>query len=160
MIGLGAALGLVLSACGGTNDETPVSGSHSEGGGVASSGEVVDPQPAGQARATVDGLDYIFTEPGGVECMVEADELSFSFIIGDNEVVLGGGAFRNDSSDEWLTSPDLRIFSPDGEPGPISYFPVAESVEIAIDGNSVSITGPMQKQPANDGSNPPPVDVG
>lgn len=159
-----AVLVVVVAACGGGGGESDNGASSDDGGsdsgGSPSGGDVVDPQPAGQAKATVDGLEYTFTEPGGVDCAVAENEFSFSFVIGDNEVVLGGGGFRSSSDDEWLTSPDLRVFNPDSEPGPISYFPVADSVEIAIDGNSVSITGPMQKQPANDGSNPPPVDVG
>lgn len=49
-----------------------------------------------------------------------------------------------------------------GEPGPISYFPdpAADGDALVIDGNSASYSGPMQKQPANDGSNPASVDVG
>ena len=93
-----------------------------------------------------------------MDCVVEEDEFAFSFVIGDNEVVLGGGGFRND--DEWLATTDLRIANPSGEPGPISYFPVIDSFEIGIGRDSVSIAGPIQKRPANDGSNPPPVDVG
>ena len=31
---------------------------------------------------------------------------------------------------------------------------------MAVDGDSFSYSGPMMKRPPNDGSNPPPVDVG
>jgi len=109
---------------------------------------------------TVDGQDFTLTEPGALECSIAEDAITFSFRIGDNEVTLGGGANLYDTG--WLGSVDLRVANPTSEPGPISYFPdlAVNGDGIAIDGASMSYTGAMQKQPANDGSNPPPVDVG
>ena len=108
---------------------------------------------------SVDGLDFTLTEPGALACTIADDSITFSFRIGDNEVTLGAGANRYD---KWLGSINLRIGNPEGEAGPISYFPdlAASSDGIAIDEGSFSYAGPMMKQPANDGSNPPAVDVG
>lgn len=164
-----AVLVLVLGACGG-GDDGSASSSDSTGNGASTpsetsagdgaSGDVTDPQPPGQAYASVDGLEFTFTERGGVACSISEDAITFSFIIGDNEVVIGGGANHEDG--EWFGSMRLDVANPDTEPGPISYFPDLMGVTsgIAVDGQSMSYVGPMQKQPANDGSNPPPVDVG
>ena len=87
--------------------------------------------------------------------------ITFSFRIGDNEVTLGAGANRYETG--WLGNIDMTVANPDGEEGPISYFPdLAEHGDagLAFDGNSMSYSGPMQKSPRNDGSNPPPIDVG
>ena len=48
-----------------------------------------------------------------------------------------------------------RLAHADGLP-----LPDYATAAVAVDGTSVSISGPMQKQPPNDGSNPPPVDAG
>ncbi len=134
-------------------------GGESGGSGTDGAG-VVDPQPPGQALVSVDGQEYVLTEPGALACTLADDAITFSFRIGDNEVTLGAGA--NETDGQWLGSVDLRVADPGGEPGPIAYFPdlVTNSGGVAIDGDSFSYSGPMQKQPANDGSNPPPVDVG
>lgn len=99
-------------------------------------------------------------EAGALDCKVAEDAITFSFRIGDNEVTLGGGANHYDEG--WFGSIDLRVANPQGEEGPVSYFPdlATNSDSVAVDGNSMSYSGPMQKQPPNDGSNPPPVDVG
>ncbi len=153
-----ATVVLVAGACG-TSDGAPESGGNSGDGGSAG-GVVVNPQPPGQAMAVVDGLEYTLTEPGGFACSITPDEISIAFRIGDNEVVLGGGVNLYDTG--WSGGIDLRVANPDGEDGPISYFANLASIAngIAVDGDSMSYSGPMQKQPANDGSNPPPVDVG
>jgi len=161
---LAVVLLLVLAACGGDDtseaaSDTGDSGSSAQGSGDA--GTVVEPLPPGQATAVVDGLEFEFSEPGGVACTIASGEFSFSFIIGDNEIVLGGGGFESNA--EWGGTISLRIANPEGEPGPIQYF--ANLTEhgaagLAFDGSSMSYSGPMQKQPANDGSNPPPVDAG
>ena len=99
-------------------------------------------------------------EPGALACTIADDSITFSFRIGDNEVTLGAGANLYDTG--WLGAITLTVGNPAGEAGPISYFPdlAANGGGLAIDGSSLSYSGPMQKQPANDGSNPPPVDVG
>lgn len=169
-----AALALTLVACGGDESGEPAANGADGGGGeesslttpgdgggaAATSGDVVDPQPPGQATVAVDGLEYTFTEPGGVGCSVAPDAITISFIIGDNEVVIGGGVSRFEPG--WMGNIVLRIANPEGEPGPISYSTdlAEDGSGLAIDGASVSYVGPMLKQPANDGSNPPEVDVG
>ena len=108
----------------------------------------------------VDGLEYTLTEPGAVACNIGGDSVSFSFRIGDNEVTLGGGASLSDGA--WFGAIELVVANPEGENGPISYYPdLSTNAEgIALTGSSMSYSGPMLKQPAQDGSNPPPVDVG
>lgn len=168
------SLVLVLVACGGDEGGVPTaigadggggeeSSQTTEGddsGGAAVSGAVVDRQPPGQAKVSVDGLEYTLTEPGGVGCSVAPDAITISFIIGDNEIVLGGGLSRFDTG--WLGDVVLRVANPESEPGPVSYSTDVpqDGTGLAIEGASVSYVGPMLKQPANDGSNPPQVDVG
>ena len=122
--------------------------------------DIANLQPAGQAFVDVDGVQYTLEEPGGLDCTITDEAITFSFRIGDNEVTLGAGANRYDTG--WLGSITLNVANPEGEPGPISYFPdlAADGDGLVIDGTSASYSGPMQKQPANDGSNPAPVDVG
>lgn len=151
-------------ACGGDDDDAadaPSEPTSAEGGdSTGTGGAVVDPQPPGQAVASVDGQEFTLVEPGALACTLADDSITFSFRIGDNEVTLGAGANRTD--DEWFGGIDLRIANPTGEDGPISYFPElpANSAGMVVDGDSFSYFGPMMKQPPNDGSNPPPVDVG
>ena len=90
--------------------------------------------------------------------------MTYSFRQGDNEVTLGAGVNRVDGG--WMGSISLTIANPIGEDGPIAYYPVPGDLGVldeglfVIDGNSVMYDGPMLKQPANDGSQPPPVEVG
>lgn len=157
-----AAVVLVLAACSDDagDSATDTAPGDEESQGASAGGSVVNLQPPGQATVMVDGQEFTLTEPGALECSITQDAITISFRIGDNEVTLGGGANLYDAG--WLGSVDLRVAIPAGEPGPISYFPdlAAHGDGIVIDGVSMSYVGPMQKQPANDGSNPPPVDVG
>ena len=157
-----AAVVLVLAACSDDGGDSPVETTLAENGseGASTGGSVANVQPPGQATVMVDGQEFTLTEPGALECSIAQDAITISFRIGDNEVTLGGGA--NLYEDGWLGSVDLRVANPAGEPGPISYFPdlAAHGDAIVIDGDSMSFVGPMQKQPANDGTNPPPVEVG
>lgn len=127
--------------------------------GSGDGGDVVNPQPAGQAFVSVDGLEYTMQEPGALECTISDESITFSFRIGDNEVTLGAGA---NLYEEWLGNIQLVVANPAGEAGPIGYSPdlAANGSGLVIDGSSASYSGPMQKQPANDGTNPPAVDVG
>ena len=157
-----AAVVLVLAACSDGGGDSAVATTLGDGGpqGASTGASVVNVQPPGQAMVLVDGQEFTLTEPGALECSITQDAITISFRIGDNEVTLGGGANLYDA--EWLGSADLRVANPAGEPGPISYFPdlAAHGDGISIDGDSMSYVGPMQKRPANDGTNPPPVDVG
>lgn len=168
LIALVSGLALVLAACGGGDsggddtdagtDDTVAGSDSNEGDSGSSSGEVVDPQPAGQAMVSVDGQDYDFDTPGLTDCIIEPDTLTFSFVIGDNTVGLAGGANLYD--DGWLGNITIRVINDDGLP--VQYYPPEGALDsgVAIDGNSMSYSGAMLMQPPNDGSNPPPVDVG
>jgi hypothetical protein len=160
-------LALVLAACGGgdsggddpnTGTADTVAGADADSG--SSPGDVVDVQEPGQASVTVDGKEYELDVSPAVDCAIAPDSVTFAFWVGDNSVVLGGGA--NLYEDGWLGSIDLRISEPEGQDGPISYFPDQDSLDdgIAISGDSMSYSGPMMMQPPNDGSNPEPVGVG
>lgn len=128
------------------------------GGGAGSSGDVVNRQPAGQAAASVDGLEFTLTTPGGLACNVTDEEFSFSFIIGDNEVTMGGGATNDDG--EWWGSLSLRVVADDGTTEYVAKL-LDNPTRIAVDGSSVSYAGPMEKySPAPPGELPQPVDVG
>lgn len=155
------AVALALCSCGGGSSDTsganqPATNSDtgSDGGG----GAVVDKQAPGHAIASVDGLEYSFELPGGLACKVTDEEFSFSYRIGENEVALGGGATASDG--EWFGSMTLQIFADEGG---IEYSAmlIENPSAIAIDGNSVSYSGPMEKySPSNDGSPPVAEDVG
>jgi hypothetical protein len=156
---------LVLAACGGGADPAtgPADGSVADGNAVpndTSGGEIVDRQSPGQAAVTVDGLDLSFSEPGALACSIAEDAITFSFRIGDNEVTLGGGA--NHYEQGWVGGIQLVVANPDGESGPVTYFPdlAANGGNIAIDGSSMSYSGPMMKQPPNDGTLPSPEAAG
>ena len=164
------AMPLIMTGCGGGSDDEPAAPEptaamedeqSSNGSGGGSNGTaVVQQQTSGTALVTVDGLEFMFTEPGGLACSISSDAITFSYRIGDNEVTLGGGANRYDEG--WLGSIDVRVAEPGTEPGPVSYYPLLDENGdgIAIDGDSMSYSGPMVRQPANDGSQPEPVDVG
>jgi hypothetical protein len=114
--------------------------------------------------ASVDGLDLTFELPGALECSISDESITYSYRIGDNEVTLGGGV--NHVDDGWMGSIALNVANPDGEDGPIAYYPepgdqgVMDESLFVVDGDSAMYQGPMLKQPANDGSQPPPVEVG
>lgn len=170
-----AAIALVvlgLVACGGDDDgaaEPAVVGDDAGSGGddagsddagSSGGGEIANPQPAGQAFVSVDGLEYTMQEPGGVACTIDDEAITYAFRIGDNEVTLGAGANLYDTG--WLGNISLRIANPTGQDGPVTYFPdlAVDGDGLVVDGASSSYSGPMMKQPPNDGSNPPPVEVG
>ena len=163
-----AALALTLAACGG--GDSGAGGTEDVGNGAASSeggpadgegsGDVVDAQQPGQAIFSVEGRDYTLEVSPAIDCSITDNAITFAFWVGDNSVVLGGGANLYD--DGWLGSIELRVSDPEGEDGPISYFPDQDALNdgIAISESSMSYAGPLMKQSVNDGSNPPPVDVG
>jgi hypothetical protein len=153
-----ALIVLGLAACGGGDDDSAVPEQNvaDDGGG----GAIVNRQPAGQALVSVEGQDYMMQEPGALACSISDESITFSFRIGDNEVTLGAGANLYDTG--WLGNISMTVANPTTEPGPIIYLPdlAANSDSLVVDGDSASYSGPMRKQPRNDGSNPPPVDVG
>lgn len=155
------AIALVLMACGGgSSGDNGDDGASSDGGGSgAVSGNVVDKQAPGEGYASVEGQEYELTVSPALGCEIGPEAVTFSFWVGDNSIVLGGGA-NNDGG--WIGHIELTVFEPEGQEGPVSYFPdlTEHGDRIAVDGDSMSYSGPMMKQPPNDGSNPPPVDVG
>jgi hypothetical protein len=158
---------LLVGACGGADPQESADGGGGDamtpaataasGGGGGSSGSVVNPQPPGQGAASVDGVEQTFTTPGGVACRTSAEEWSFSYIIGDNEVTMGGGA--SIQGGQWFGSLSMRVVTDDGTTeyaAKINDNPDA----VAVDGNSVSYSGPMVKYlPAAPGELPKPIDV-
>ncbi len=166
-----AAIALALASCGGGDDDSDPAGepaaepagepaaepaNAASGGG----GEIADPQPSGQAFVSVDGLEFTLTEPGAVACTITDEAITFGFRIGDNEVTLGGGANRD--GDAWFGSINLLVYNIPGQEGASGYYPdlIENGTRLTIDGSSLEYAGPMLKQPPNDGSNPPPVDIG
>jgi len=125
-----------------------------------SADQPVSPAAPGQATVAVDGQEWTLTEPGAIGCSIAEDMVSFSFVMGDNEVTLGGGANRSDGA--WLGSIDLRVLGADTDLGPAAYYPdlAANGDAVTIDGERLTYAGPMLRQPPNDGSNPPPEDAG
>jgi hypothetical protein len=153
-------LALIVTACGGSGDG---GGEDSDGDsepGSTGGGGVLDAQPAGEATASVDGQEFTLEVSPALDCSIADDSITFAFWVGDNSVVLGGGANLYD--DGWLGSINLVVADPTDEFGPVTYFPdlTVNGNGIAIDGDSMSYSGPMMKQPPNDGSNPEPVDAG
>lgn len=162
---------LALVSCGGedsgssntegaSNDDSPVA---STVGGEASGQESdssVEAAPPGQALVAVDNQEFTFELPGGVACSIGSDEFSFSFRIGDNEVTLGGGGFHSDAG--WGGDISMDIPEPEGEVGVTTYFIdlTEQGDHLVIDGSSLSYSGPWMMRPPNDGTNPPPVDIG
>lgn len=158
------ALMLVVGACGGGAGDGGASGDDAASGDNGSGGSgdagLVDEQAPGQATVSVDGKEYALEVSPAVDCNIAEDAITFAFWVGDNSITLGGGA--NLYEDGWLGSIDLTDYEPEDGDGPVSYFPDTDALDdgIAVDGDSMSYSGPMMKQPPNDGSNPPPVDVG
>jgi len=162
---LGVAIMLIVVACGsgdtgGGADQTadpaapartadPAAPAQSDaGGGAASGGSVVNPQPPGQGVMSVAGLEYTFTEPGGVACAISDGEFSFSFRQGDNEVTIGGGGFYTGGYG-WGGGITLIVANPEGEPGPVHYtipLPDIDESALAFDGSSMSYSGPVVKR--------------
>ncbi len=173
-----AVAALVFSACGGESDGADPSdraddepaavgsdgGGSGDSGSASSAGSIDDAPPSGQATASVDGLDVAFELPGASVCTISDEALTYSYRIGDNEVTLGAGVNRVDEG--WMGSIALTVANPAGEQGPIAYYPkpgdlgVLDESLFTIDGDTAMYVGPMLKQPANDGSQPPPVEVG
>lgn len=168
-----ASVALVISACGddesdrsGQGSDAPASSDDGAGDGASggSAAGIDDAPPSGQATASVDELDLTFELPGALECSISDESLTYSYRIGDNEVTLGAGVNRVDGG--WMGSISLTIANPADEPGPIAYYPapgdlgVLDDSLFVVDGDTAMYAGPMLKQPANDGSVPPPVEVG
>jgi len=168
-----AAAGLLASGCGGTDESAgsdasagtdtveQTTSSAGDDPGNGASGTVVDPPPPGHATVSVDGQEFNFELPGALDCFIGTEAFGFSYRIGDNEVTLGAGANRYESG--WAGNITMIVADPAAEKGPVTYSPATGSMSdaaFAFDGDSMSYSGPMQKTPPNDGSNPPPIDVG
>jgi hypothetical protein len=157
---------VILGGCGGGGEPDGTTGEPgggtaaptTDGGGTGSTGNVVNRQPPGQGAASVDGQEFTFNTPGGLACKVTGEDFAFSFIIGDNEIAMGGGA--SISGGQWFGNLSLQIYADDGVTE-YSAKLIDNPSGIAIDGNSVSYSGPMEKfTPAPPGELPEAVDVG
>ncbi len=166
-----ATSALVLTACGGGSEDSETraatesasaaaSVDSGESSADAAGGADVDAAAAGTAHVVVDGYDVTLDEQGALACSITEDSVTFSFRQGDNEITLGGGANRMDSG--WLGSIEFRVADPESEPGPVTYFPDLQTsgAGLTVSGQSATYSGPLLKQPPNDGSNPEPVDAG
>ncbi len=155
---------LGLAACGGetsgdSNSSSEAGVDTGESGETSTvSADVVNPQPPGHAYASVDGQEFTFDKPSPSSCVIEPDRLTFGFLLTEEGADLAGGANRSDGT--WVGDIAMRTNAEDGFSG--RYYPDEGAMDtgIAIDGDSMSFTGPMLKQPRNDGTNPPPVPVG
>ena len=86
------------------------------------------------------------------------EEFSYSYIIGDNEVTIGGGASIRGG--QWFGSLSMRVAADDGTSEYVAKLNDNPGA-VAIDGDSVSYAGPMDKYlPAPPGELPQGVDVG
>lgn len=103
-------------------------------------------------------------------CSISDVAITYGFVAADGVTTLAAGL--NNADSEWLGSIAADVPNPDGE-GVIGYYPTPavaarlQARSVAVDGTSMSYSGPMLMQPPNDGSNPPndgsnppPVDVG
>ena len=107
-----------------------------------------------KARAWLRTLRRRLSTPGGLACEITADNVGFSFIEGDNEVTLGGGATI--SNGQWFGSMSLQLF---GEDGVTQYSAklLDNPSGFAVDGSSASYSGPWEKtEPAPPGELPVP----
>jgi hypothetical protein len=174
----------VLSACGNDDDSTTsdivqesdgdatagpaddgASGESGSAGENEAGASVGDAPPPGTATASVDGLDLTFDVPNAVSpCSIADDSITFGFGVDGEDFTLAAGTNRVDGG--WMGSIALDIANPDGKTGPIAYYPapgengVLDESLFTVTGSTMSYSGPMLKQPANDGSQPPPVEVG
>ena len=122
-------LAAALGGCGSDSDDTnsasagdqPAAADEASGGSSSDAGGVVDPQPAGQATASVDGQEYVLDMPGALDCTIQDDTFTYSFRIGDNEVTLGAGANKYDG--KWIGNIDLVVANPTGGARPDPLHP-------------------------------------
>lgn len=116
--------------------------------------------PAGQATAMVDGHEFNWDLPGAVPCDIQEAEFSISYRTETNSTTLGGGGFRSDSG--WAGDILIEVPEPEGKMGVTQYFvDLAENGDgLDISGDGLTYSGPWMMRPPNDGTNPPPVDVG
>lgn len=146
---------MALAACGGDDGGASATDSRTDNGadqsssdsssasGNNSGGDVVDPQPPGQATASVDGEDYTFNTLGPVGCAITDTEFNVGFLIGDNEVsFIAGGSL---SGSEWRGRIDLNVQTADGITNYFADFSSGDEGAVAVSGASMSYSGPWLK---------------
>lgn len=170
LVAIVMAAALVLGACGGngsseppaasTQDEAPAASGNGEAGDAGASDNNVDPVPAGQATASVDGHDFVWDLPGAVPCNIQDGEFSISFRTEADSTTLGAGGFHSNSG--WGGDMVIEVPEPAGAVGVTQYFVnLTDNGDLLnIGANSLSYSGPWMMRPPNDGTNPPPVEVG
>lgn len=130
------------------NDDEPASSAPADGGGngaepsVAASlggGSVVDPQPAGQASVSVDGIEVTLDELGATSCSIGDGEFGFSFVTADNAMTLGAGGVFTDGSG-WTGQLRLVVADPYNEY--VVDLTQVDASNLAFSGRSMSYQGP------------------
>jgi hypothetical protein len=136
------------AASGGVNGDEPATSAPAGGGGSGAEpsvpasvggGSVVDPQPAGQASVSVDGIEVTLDELGATDCTMGGDEFGFSFRTADNALTLGaGGVFTEGSG--WAGSLRLIVADPYNEY--VVDLSQVDASNLAFSGSSMSYQGP------------------
>ena len=144
--GSGEADGAASESAGGDDPGMSAPAGAGGGGGTepsqpssAGGGSVVDPQPAGQASISVDGIEVTLEELGATACSIGDDEFGFSFRSADNAITLGAGGTYTDGSG-WSGSLMLIVADPYDE-YVVDLAQVDEST-LAFSGSSMSYQGP------------------
>ncbi len=147
-----AILAMTVTACGGDGGEPSSQAGASDNGDDATTEEslsgdgdaagVIDAPPPGQATASVDGESYTFDVQGPVGCSITDSEFNFGFIIGDNDVSVGGGGTASES--EWRGRIDLAVQEAEGITNYFADFASGDGGTVAVEGNSMSYSGPWQ----------------
>lgn len=141
-LGLLIVAGLLVSACGGDSSgaeldsslgNTPTTTAETLSGGDSST-EVINAQPPGQARASVDGEEYTFDTVGPVGCDITDSEFNVGFLKGDNEVsfIAGGTA----SGSAWPGRIDVNVQTADGITNYFADFSGGDAGAVAVSGAS------------------------
>ena len=169
-----AGIILAVAACAGGNGPAasqPAGGggggeptAPANGGNTGVGGNVIDPQPPGHAKVSVDGVEYTFESPVLLTCRI-GDGFSYSFFSDDGLVTLVAGA-QDLGEHGW--GGNITFTVTDAEPDPESgeqvfvtyvvFMPDVAASTMAFEGNSMSFSGPMLKQ--TPGSVPPGEDAG
>jgi hypothetical protein len=131
--------------------QASVSAAAPSAGGGGDTG--VTPASAGEAIVVVDGKTLTFPTLGA--CDMDADGgFNFNFIAADQLSDIRAGGYEADGA--WLGS--INIVYADGAAYQANLD--ADGARLAIDGDGMTLSGPMLYLPRNDGSLPTPQPIG
>jgi hypothetical protein len=140
-----AAMLVVLAACGGDGDggESDAGGSSgtsaAQNNGGSDAGNVVNPQPSGQAEVVLPDETYTVAGVGAAGCTVDGSEFEMSFVTADNSLglIFGGdtSASRYSINFTILSGGRQTLYTVNTVRG--------DSGSVAVDGDSASYSGPM-----------------